>query len=281
MPAYDLIPIQEYVELTSASIYSARGCPMTCKFCTLNDMWRFSHRTRSSENIIKELEILKSFGFDRVNFKDESVGMDNERGTQLFEEIEKANLGMSYKAKLRIPQINTGLVRQMVRAGLDTVHTGVESVSQNALRSMGKAIDANYIKNAFDIILDNGANINPVYLFSWTGETENDLANNARFIEEQGKRAGVTSYISFITPHPSSKVANNPGLEILTTNYSRYTHKQPVAVPRSLGKNGLIKMVDTYHSVVQEIGMQEFNPRIDSKYIESLLEKSRREVLVA
>jgi len=61
---------------------------------------------------------------------------------------------MSYKVKSRIDQIDPKLVKQMVRAGLDTIHTGVESVSQNALKSMGKGIDADYIKNSLDKILN-------------------------------------------------------------------------------------------------------------------------------
>jgi len=273
MPAYDLVPMEEYAKLTSASIYSARGCPMTCKFCTLNDMWRFTHRTRSPENIIKELEMLKGFGFDRVNFKDETVTIDKNRAMELFGEIEKANLGMSYKAKSRINQVDAKLVKQMVRAGLDTIHTGVESVSQNSLKSMGKEIDADYIRNAFDVVLDNGANINPVYLFSWVGESKSDLLNNARFIEEQGKRKGVISYISFLTPHPNSKIDNLSGLEILTDDFSRYNHKQPVAVPKSLGQDGLRLMVDLYHQTAENIGMQKYNPKIDPEYLEEILNK--------
>ena len=275
MPAYDLVSMQDYAKLTSASIYSARGCPMTCKFCTLNDMWRFRHRKRSPENIIKELEMLKGFGFERVNFKDETVTIDKKRAMELFKEIEKANLGMSYKAKSRINQIDEKLLKQMIRAGLNTIHTGVESVSQNSLKSMGKEINADYIRNAFDIVLNNGININPVYLFSWIGETKQDLLRNAQFIEEQGKRKGVISYISFLTPHPNSNIDNDSGLEILTNDLSRYNHKQPVAVPKSLGQDGLKLMVDLYHQITENIGMQGFNPKIDPEYLEEILNKQK------
>ena len=129
-------------------------------------MWKFQHRKRSSQNILKELEILKDFGFNRIDFKDESITLDKKRAMELFKDIEKANLGLNYKAKPRINQIDDGLVKQMARAGLDTIHTGVESVSQNSLRSMGKEINADYIKKNFNIALNNGVNINPVYLFS-------------------------------------------------------------------------------------------------------------------
>lgn len=273
MPAYDLVPTQDYVQFTSASIYSARGCPMTCKFCTLNDMWKFRQRKRSPENIIQELEMLKDFGFDTINFKDETITQDRKRALELFKEIEKTDLGLRYKAKSRIDHIDGKLVQQGVRAGLDTIQTGIESISQNSLKSMGKGINADYIRNAFDIMLNNGCNVNPVYIFSWVGETEADLLRNARFIEEQGKRKGVLTYISFITPHPNSRIDNHEGLEILTNDLSRYNHKQPVAIPKSLGHNGLRLMVDQYHKISEAIGMQEFNPRIDPGYIKEILNR--------
>jgi len=276
MPAYDLIPVHEYIKFGSAPIYSARGCPLTCKFCTLNEMWRFKHRARSFDNILQEIEMVKSFGFKRAHFKDETLTINRKRAIGLFKEIERANLGLSYKGKSRINNIDEEIVQQGVRAGLDTIHTGVESISQETLRRMGKGVNVNSVRRAFDIVLNNGANINPVYMFSWIGETEQDLLDNSRFIKEMGQRKGVITYISFTTPHPGSGIENEVGLEILTKDYSRYTHKQPVAVPRSLGKNGLRLMVDQYHGLAESIGMQHVNPQIDPQYLNKILTREMK-----
>jgi radical SAM superfamily enzyme YgiQ (UPF0313 family) len=193
----------------------------------------------------------------------------------LFREIERADLGLTYKAKSRINQVDSQLVQQMVRAGLDTIHTGIESVSTNSQRAMGKIINPDSIRKGFDTVLDNGCRINPVYMFSWVGETPEYLRFNARFIEEMGKREGVLTYLSFITPHPGSAIDNLEGLSILTDDYSRYTHKQPVAVPESLGEEGLKMMVDYYHSISETIGMQKYNPKIDPEYLEGILNEKR------
>jgi len=271
LPAYDLINARDYQHLnTTAPIYSARGCPMTCKFCTINEMWRFKHRARSYDSIIGELEFLKGLGFDRVNFKDETVTVNRKWTQGLFEEIEKANLGMKLKAKSRINHIEPDLVRQMVKAGVDTIHTGVESVSGKTLELMDKGYRPELIEGAFETVLDNGININPVYMFSWQGETPEDLKANADFIKRMGSKDRVITYISFVTPHPGSGIEHDSGLQVLTEDLSRYTHKQPVAVPLSLGKNGLRMMVDEYHRVTEAIGMQHVNPRVDGEYLKTL-----------
>jgi len=87
-----------------------------------------------------------------------------------------------------------------------------------------------------------------------------------------GKKKGVITYISFITPHPGSSFAKKFGneLEILSTDYSRYTHKQPVAVPKSLGKLGVRTMVDHYHRIGEVCDMQDVNPRIDDAYLNQI-----------
>ncbi|MFH1802526.1 MAG: radical SAM protein [archaeon] len=276
MPAYDLIPVEQYAQFDSAPIYSARGCPMTCDFCTLNKMWGFKHRARSPEDIIAEIEMLKSFGFDRVHFKDETVTLNRENAMELFGEIERAGLGMSYKVKSRIDQIDEPLLQQMMRAGVDTIHTGIETLSQEAQRRMSKPISEATIRNAFDIMLGNGCDVNPVYLFGYGGETPAELETDARFIREIGSRPCVITYVSFMTPHPQDGVSADE-LEILTADLSRYNHKQPVAVPTSLDREGLKRMVDTYHEVTGEIGMRHVNPRVDPVYLGQILEKPAME----
>jgi len=281
MPAYDLIDTDLYSQFGPASIYSARGCPMTCDFCTLNEMWGFRHRGRSAENIIQELEMLKGFGFERVHFKDETVTLNKRNALELFREIEKANLGLTYKAKSRINQIDPQLLEQMMAAGLDTIHTGVESIVQNTLDRMKKGVSEKSIRKTFDMMQSYGCNLNPVYLIGSPGETPGELQANAGFAREMGQRPNVITYLSFMTPHPGTAMVNDPEMNILTTDYSRYTHKQPVAVPKSLGSDGLKKMVDTYHSVVKDIGMESVNPRIGPKYLSEISQKGKREVLVA
>jgi radical SAM superfamily enzyme YgiQ (UPF0313 family) len=242
---------------------------MACEFCTLNEFWEYKYRRRSFENVLSELARFKEAGFTRVHFKDETITLNKGWCGELFREIEKANLGMSYKVKSRVDGLDEALLMQMMRAGVDTVHMGVESITPQSLKSMSKDIGVKAIENAFDLLLSNGCQANPVYLFGWIGEKPEDLELNASYIEARGKIKGVITYISFLTPHPGShlvkKHAND--ITVLTDDYSRYTHKQPVAVPKSLGEDGLQLMVDAYHRIGEVCNMQSVNPTIDNDYL--------------
>lgn len=272
IPAYDLVDMAAYAQFSPASIYAARGCPMTCNFCTLNELWEYSYRRRSFDNIIAELDLFKQKGFKRTHFKDETITLNARWCGELFSEIEKAGLGMKYKAKSRMDGLEPALLEQMMAAGVDTIHTGVESPSQKTLDSMEKRVRTQQIAEGFDLLLDKGCKVNPVYMLGWPGEEPADLAESARFIIEMGQRPGVITYVSFITPHPGSSLVEELGdqLRVVSTDLSRYTHKQPVAVPRSLGDKGLQIMVDHYHQIAEACGMQDVNPRVDQAYIDEV-----------
>jgi hypothetical protein len=229
----------------------------------------FKKEGEEVSTVSKGIPMFKDFGFERVHFKDETITLNRKWAMELFGEIEKADLGMAYKAKSRINGLDQELLDQMMAAGVDTIHTGIESVSQRTLDGMAKKVDTGVIRSAFDLMLDSGCQVNPVYMLGWIGETQEDMAENAEFIREMGTRQGVITYVSFITPHPGSNLTKmmQDGLVVLSSDLSRYTHKQPVAVPRSLGSEGLQAMVDTYHIIGEVTNMGFVNPRVDPVYL--------------
>ena len=271
-PAYDLINLQDYIPLTSGAIYSSRGCNKRCNFCTLNKMWGFSYRHRSVENILEELDFLSKVGFKRVHFKDESVTLDAKFAEELFEGLASANLGLKYKVKSRINQASPNLLSRMVRAGVDTIHTGIESVSQDELIRINKGISAESIYENIKNILESGLKLNPVYILGLPGQTESDLKVTSEFIEEVGSNPNVITYMSFMTPHPGT--VSEKDLRILTQDFSRYTHKQPVCYPESLGYSGFRMMIDKYHELAEKTGTTNVNPPVDESYLKIALKKA-------
>ncbi|MFA7707834.1 MAG: radical SAM protein [Candidatus Pacearchaeota archaeon] len=265
MPAYDLISLKDYMPFTSGAIYSSRGCNNACNFCSLSRMWNFSLRQRSPENIIKELKIYEDAGFKRVHFKDESVTLDLEFTKGLFKKLENSGLKLNYKVKSRIDQVTPEVLEQMVLAGVDTIHTGVESFSQSELNRVKKGIDASIIRGNITSILDAGIKVNPVYIFGLPGQTESDLEITSKNIQEIGSNPNVITYISFMTPHPGT--LSKDGLEIISKNLDRYTHKQPVCYPLSLGPGAVNKMVDKYHELSRVTNSRFVNPPIDTDYL--------------
>ncbi len=84
-PAWDLIPIQEYVASTwfpnkvkqYTNIFTSRGCPYGCTFCGAKTTWTRKFRARSPENVIAEmLAIMKQAGCYLISYGLESGSQD-------------------------------------------------------------------------------------------------------------------------------------------------------------------------------------------------------------
>ena len=267
LPAYDLVDMNAYAKITTGPIYSARGCAKSCKFCTLNEHWQYKHRARSIENVIAEIEVLSGYGFSRIHFKDEILTVDRKRAIELFAKLQ--DYGLQFKGKSRIDTIDEELLQVMSNAGLDTLQFGVENISQKALNSMRKGISGANIKRTLEMARSY-CKINPIFLFGWIGETQDTLLENSRYIEEIGTKEKVIPYISFMTPHPGSHLFDDTGLEILTYDLNCYTHKLPVAVPKSFGRQGLRMMVEQFNRLSSVTGTAHLNPPIQEAYIQTL-----------
>lgn len=270
LPDYGLIDISTYAQFGPAPIYSARGCPMSCNFCTLNEMWQYKYRKRSIDNVLEEISFLRDKGFQRVHFKDETVTLNKHFAMDLFKEIERAKFGLGFKVKSRIDHLDPIILTQLMSAGVDIVHTGVESINSGSLKEMGKGITEKQIRSVFDLFNDYHCKLNPVYLLGLQNETKEHLEENMSFIIEEGSNSNVITYLSFLTPHPGTPLEKDEKLRILTKDYSRYTHKQPVAVPKVLGKEGLIFLVNIYHKIAKELNMEKYNPPISEEYVNQI-----------
>lgn len=270
IPAYDLVDMQTYSKIGTAPMYTTRGCPMTCKFCSLNEHWQFKYRARSIENILKEVELLKDYGFDRINFKDETLTLNKKRTLELFNRLKDYHLNI--KCKSRIDTIDSELLGVMSNAGLDCLQFGVESMSQKLLDSMKKGITINQIKETLDYVVDY-TSVNPIFIFGWIGEDIDTLKESSAYIESISGNKRIIPYISFLTPHPGTEIFTDRRLEILTHDLNFYTHKNPVAIPISLKiNNGFDFMISNYNYLAQITNTAYLNPIIRNDYIANLKE---------
>jgi radical SAM superfamily enzyme YgiQ (UPF0313 family) len=121
------------------------------------------------------------------------------------------------------------------------------------------------IKDASEI----GFVIQPLFMIGWPGETAKTLRLLEKTIVSLAEEnENVHPYLSFITPHPGSKLerdAEKLGLKIVNNDLSKYTHLYPVAVPNSLGPHALELMIETYNDVARRTKTEKWNPPIEIK----------------
>lgn len=283
MLRYDLLPLEKYKKLgLPASVLVSIGCKFSCVFCTIKDTWCKTHRSRLNSQIIEELEILGvKHGFKKVKLVDDIITIRQAHKVKtILEEMAERHVDLRFRINSRLDLMNAEMLANLHHFGVDELLLGVESVSEQILKKVHKPVKHKMSKtwgeNAIKIAklaAHIGYTVFPTFVLGLPGETKETLRRATEFAVEIGCIDNVIPYLSFATPHPGSEFhlrSSELGMQILTFDLRRYTHLFPVAVPRSLGVNGLTLLVDSYNFIAETTDTKNWNPPIDQEYLRSL-----------
>ncbi|MFM7574648.1 MAG: B12-binding domain-containing radical SAM protein, partial [Snowella sp.] len=81
IPRYDLLELDQY---DSMSVQFSRGCPFQCEFCDIIVLYGRKPRTKSPEQLLKELDYLYELGWRRGVFMVDDNFIGNKRNVKLL-----------------------------------------------------------------------------------------------------------------------------------------------------------------------------------------------------
>jgi radical SAM superfamily enzyme YgiQ (UPF0313 family) len=144
-PRIDLLDSNAYADL---GIQFSRGCPFKCEFCDITLMLGREVRTKTTYQIISELEALYRSGWRRSVFFVDDNFIGNPKKTKellrvLIPWMEKRSYPFDFYTQASINlALDNELLNMMVRAGFNRVFLGIESTDRPSL------IDAKKFQNA-------------------------------------------------------------------------------------------------------------------------------------
>lgn len=209
-PAWDLFPMEHYVLSREANmknsdrcmkVLSGRGCIFNCNFCYRMDK---GHRERSSQNILEEIQILKkNYGISYMDFQDELLMSSVQRTIELCESFIKSKMEFKWFCNGRLNYAKPDVLKLMKKAGCVFVNYGIESLDDDMLRVMNKALTVKQIitgiKNTLAVGISPGFNI----IFGNIGETAEVLKRGVEFLLKYNDHAQMRT-IRPVTPYPGS-----------------------------------------------------------------------------
>ena len=127
--------LPQFARLTTC--LSSRGCPHSCFFCS-DVTFGSRFRTRSPENILRELIDVKRLGYEMVIFFDDNFTGDVERVNHLCRLIIDQRLGLDFICTAMPYLLPDETLRLMHQAGFFAMFVGVESGSDAMLKRYRK-----------------------------------------------------------------------------------------------------------------------------------------------
>lgn len=211
-PAYDLLQIEKYdyfkiggrdYNKPIATIVTSRGCPGQCSYCSSNylgDRIRF----RSAEKIIEEIVFLqKNYNIRDIEFMDDNFTTDRKRVKEFCRLVLKNNLDLTWHCFSRADTVDLETLKEMKKAGCETIHYGLESAVPQILKNINKKISFQKAKEAVLLTKKMGLKVRLSIMIGNPGETE-------KMVQETIKYAiSLDPYQLFVfitTPFPGTKM---------------------------------------------------------------------------
>ena len=141
MPRFDLIKFDHYLFI---GVQYSRGCPFTCEFCDIIELYGRVPRTKSNDQILAELQALYDHGYrGHVDFVDDNfIGNKKNLRTLLprlkeWLEVRDYPLEFSTEASINIAD-DDELLQSMKDANFFAIFVGIESPDPETLVEMKK-----------------------------------------------------------------------------------------------------------------------------------------------
>jgi radical SAM superfamily enzyme YgiQ (UPF0313 family) len=146
--AQQFLIMETFSEVRFAEIIGSRSCPFSCTFC-YHPLGK-KYRQRSLDHIFAEIDYLhRTFGVNVIAFNDELLSLDETRLLALAKRIEPYNI--KWIALFRVNTVRREVMEELVAAGLILAGFGIESMSDDVLKSMKKHITKAEIVNALEV----------------------------------------------------------------------------------------------------------------------------------
>ncbi len=199
-PDYSLIDYASYISVMPARrsvdmppkvpyarILTSRGCPYGCVFCQVEHISGKKFRSRSSENILKEIEWLKNtYGVQSLIFDDDNLFIDKKRAIAIFNGMVERGLQMPWVSIATSAfRIDEEVLDAMVASGCEYIDIAIESGNERVLKDIiGKPLDLDHAKMIAKAAIDRGVFVAANFVIGFPTETWDEILETIKFAEE-------------------------------------------------------------------------------------------------
>ncbi len=265
------------------SVSTSRGCPYTCKFCTLKIMFGTHYRTVATKTIIDYLlqfQNLKTLCFDEPNFT-----VDKKRAIEILTQMKEHGIhpryawpSVSIDAAFHDELLNIcGEVAQF------HFSIGIESINQKVLDAFNKKQTPETIKKGLRKLHDYGIKVHGFFIFGSDFDDKTVFQKTVDFCQET--EIDFPSF-SALTPYVGTEIRQE--LEktnrIFTNDWDYYDGAHVVFHPKNMSalelQEGVISAFENFYSTAKafhHFSRGEFFYGAETVYVRHLFKRIIRE----
>ncbi|MDZ7737077.1 MAG: radical SAM protein [Gammaproteobacteria bacterium] len=204
-PRFDLLKLDRY---TAVSMQFSRGCPYRCEFCDIIVMFGRKPRTKTTDQIGRELDKLRVLGVRNIFFVDDNLIGNKKKAKELlayirdYQHIHQYWFSFGTEASLNLAE-DQELMTLFHEARFGWVFIGIESPDEASLREMKKS--QNLRGNLLESIITlyrNGIDVMAGFIVGFDNDTLDTFDRQHRFITQSGIQLAMVGLLTALPKTP-------------------------------------------------------------------------------
>lgn len=172
---------------TVDGIFSSRGCPYNCSFCSFNNAAGGERRKwegRSPETVVEEIKNIKS---DVIIFLDENFTFNTKGVDEICDILIREKVNKIFTANARVDVAkHPETIRKMEKAGFKVLLFGIESAQNRILKQFNKGFTVEEVRECFNILKQCNMYYHGYFIIGSPQETRDEMLDIADFANQIG-----------------------------------------------------------------------------------------------
>jgi anaerobic magnesium-protoporphyrin IX monomethyl ester cyclase len=221
LPDYSIPQIDTYFSLSPrsqkgrvASLFTSRGCPFDCEFCSIHPVYGRQYRSRSAANVLDEIKYLvERHAIRSLEIEDDNFTLKKERTADILKGIVRLNeqgahLGWRTPNGIRIDTLDEEMIRLIKESNCREIVLALEHGDSKMLQIMNKRLDLDKVYTTIEqLIRYKIPKITLFVIVGYPGETKERFLSGLSFLDKIRKLGGNTSlWVSIAQPYPGTKL---------------------------------------------------------------------------
>ena len=199
-------------------LYTTRGCPYSCRFCS--KISGSTYRTFPISRVLSELEYCMSLGFKRFVFGDDNIVIERGRMKSLLSELKPYHI--EYRLNQDARYLAPDVADLAHASGCVEISFGIESGSQKMLQLMNKQTSVAKNEETLKVAKKAGLRTRAYLVVNFPGETPESIKET---IDSMRRARPDRVLISNFAPLPGSYVFAHPAefdIDWMNTDWDTY-----------------------------------------------------------
>ncbi|HLW58043.1 MAG TPA: radical SAM protein [Bacteriovoracaceae bacterium] len=182
-PSWEGVPIKKYLDNNcgvnslsrrAITMVATRGCPHTCTFCTVPNMWESKWFARPPEDVIDEMKYnMIHLGVNHIDFVDLTLVINKKWMHEFCDLLIKENLDLTWAIPIgtRTESLDSDLLKKMKASGLSRVLYSAESGDDQTLDRIKKKLNIKHFNKIVRETTKLGIAVKVALIFGFPGQT--------------------------------------------------------------------------------------------------------------